>query len=178
MTKKKIIIVDDDAIIREVVSRVMRSEGYEVVACENGPKAVHEAFRFKPDMLILDLMMASPDPRVCPIFDGYSVLDWLKTVPELEGIPVIVLSALPAAERKEGILRAGAVAYIQKPFDRADLVQKVKGVLGAGWDASREMARVHSLQDMEKLLPGPSVYDTNWRIGRTEVMTRRLWDVR
>lgn len=164
VNRKTILVVDDDAVTREVVTRLMQSEGFNVIACSNGPKAVHESLTAKPDLLILDLMMPSPDPAICEVFDGYSVLSWLKTVPSLQGIPVVVLSAKPAAENKQITLEAGAAAYIQKPFERVKLVSAVRIALDSGQDEDPPKKPVNTLAELERLFGDRvRVNDTNWR---------------
>jgi CheY-like chemotaxis protein len=119
-------IVDDDSITRTTLSRLLRGEGYEAQSCDNGLAAVREAMKTSPDLIILDLMMPSPDPARCPVFDGYSALSWLKRSDKLRRIPVIILSAKPVEETKAKTLEAGAVAYFQKPCERERLLAAIQ----------------------------------------------------
>jgi len=108
--------------------------------------AVHRALKSKPDLMILDLAMPSPDPRACPVFDGMTVLGWFSGVSTLWDTPVIMLSAKPASEHKHHTLAAGALAYIQKPFDRGKLVAAVGIALDDGSVATSIQKQVDGLQ--------------------------------
>ena len=77
-------------------------------------------------MILLDLGLPSPNPKSCPSFDGFKVLDWLPRILKDKQVPVIVLSAQEPAQAKELALKAGATAFLQKPADSNKLLSAIK----------------------------------------------------
>jgi CheY-like chemotaxis protein len=118
----RILVVDDDPYIRDVVAQLLESEGYRIEEATNGAEAlgvVNDASR-RPHVILLDLMM--------PVMDGWEFARRLQElVPPIE-IPIVVLSAarLPA----ERLTVLGARAVLAKPFDVDELLDKVADVLG------------------------------------------------
>ncbi len=82
----KVLIVDDDMILREMYEARIKEEGYVVISASDGEEALQKAFREKPDIIILDIMM--------PKINGIDVMKKLRADKETEGIPVILLTAL------------------------------------------------------------------------------------
>jgi DNA-binding response OmpR family regulator len=107
-----VLVVDDEADIREAVAELLVEEGYEVVGAGDGAEALRKAREFHPSVVLLDLMM--------PGMNGWEFCAQRKGDPDLERIPVIVLSALG---RVQGL---DAVGYLQKPFELDDLLTAVK----------------------------------------------------
>jgi DNA-binding response OmpR family regulator len=107
-----VLVVDDEADIREAVAELLVEEGYEVVGAGDGADALRKARLFHPSVVLLDLMM--------PGMNGWEFCAQCKADPDLEQIPVIVLSALG---RVQGL---DAVSYLQKPFELDDLLTAVK----------------------------------------------------
>lgn len=110
----KILIVDDEAEIRDVLHLYLEKDGYEVVEASNGVEAMEKLQKEAPDLVILDIMM--PDP------DGYRVL---RNIRENNNIPVIILSAKDADADKILGLDLGADDYITKPFGPLEAVARV-----------------------------------------------------
>jgi CheY-like chemotaxis protein len=123
---KTILMVDDDAVSLEVLGRFLEREGYSVVKCTEGPLAVQRARAGKTDLVLLDLGLPSPKPELCPVFDGFTVLNWLRSSPATERIPVIVLSAKDLGEAKPKSLAAGAWACFQKPAEPERLLTAIR----------------------------------------------------
>lgn len=115
---QKIMIVDDDANICELVRLYLRKEGYDTVICNNGEKALEEFENEKPDMAILDIMM----PKV----DGMTVC---REIRKTSTMPIIMLTAKGETFDKVLGLELGADDYIVKPFEGKELVARVKAVL-------------------------------------------------
>ena len=107
-----VLVADDDEAIRQVISEVLRDEGYEVICAENGAQALTELCReHRPDLLLLDLMM--------PVMSGWEVLEQLQANEELSRIPVIVMSAMTAPGVRE---------HLSKPIDLERLLRAVERV--------------------------------------------------
>ncbi len=116
--RQKILIVDDDSNIAELISLYLMKECYETSIAYDGEQALLEFERFKPDMLILDLML--------PGIDGYEVC---RQVRKTSQVPVIMLSAKGETFDKVLGLELGADDYMVKPFDSKELVARVRAVL-------------------------------------------------
>ena len=119
---KKILVADDEPDVVKVLSMRLKAHGYEVIAAFDGLQAVREAYKERPNLILLDIMM--------PFGDGYTVFENLKRSVQIRLIPVIFISALPPREVEEKVAQLGAQGFIAKPFDSKELVAKVKKVLG------------------------------------------------
>lgn len=117
----KILIVDDEINIRELVKFNLEKAGYKVTEAADGSSAVNFARTEKPDLIILDLML--------PGMDGLEVCRVLKSQRETSGIPIIMLTAKNEEIDKIIGLELGADDYMTKPFSSRELVARVKAVL-------------------------------------------------
>ena len=115
---KKILIVDDEKPISDIIKFNMTKEGYEVVTAFNGREALEQFESEKPDVIILDLML--------PEIDGLEVA---KTIRKTSSIPIIMLSAKDSEFDKVIGLELGADDYVTKPFSNRELQARVKAVL-------------------------------------------------
>ena len=114
---KKVLIVEDDANIAELLHLYLEKEGFETQVAKDGGKGV-ELFRsFQPDLVLLDIML--------PGADGYEVLNYCRTLE----VPVIFLTAKGTLEDRVRGLRLGAEDYITKPFELMELLARVETVL-------------------------------------------------
>ncbi len=120
---KKILIVDDEWEIRNLVERTLRSDRYQILQAENGEKAIEIARAEKPDLIIMDIMMPGG-------IDGFEATRILKNDPKTRGNTVIVLSAIGREAEIERGSEAGADDYFIKPFSPLALVRKVEEVVG------------------------------------------------
>ena len=118
MGKQKILIVDDDKHIAELISLYMMKDGYETEEVYDGREAVKMAESFQPDLILLDLML--------PGMDGYQVCTEIR---KTSRVPIIMLTAKGETFDKVLGLELGADDYIVKPFDPKELVARVKAVL-------------------------------------------------
>jgi CheY-like chemotaxis protein len=109
-----ILVIDDDANIRDLMARTLERAGYAVVAAESGEQGLSLAARLKPAVIILDVML--------PDLDGWSVLSRLKSDPRLADIPVVMQSILD--EPKRGFM-LGASEYLTKPIDRGRVIDVI-----------------------------------------------------
>jgi two-component system phosphate regulon response regulator PhoB len=121
MDKPTILVVDDEEDIVELVELNIAREGYKVLTCGTGEKALEIAHSKLPDMVILDLML--------PGIDGLEVCRRLKSHPKTEQIPIVILSAKGEEADIVTGLELGADDYITKPFSGKVLVARVRRVL-------------------------------------------------
>jgi DNA-binding response OmpR family regulator len=114
--RKKVLVVDDDAGILDAISIILKEEGYEVDTAFKGEETLKKAYSFRPDIILLDVLMSGKDGRdICMNF---------KSNPITKEIPVIMISAHPGA--KASIKECGADDFLAKPFDVVDLLSIIK----------------------------------------------------
>ncbi len=121
MANEKILVVDDEEDIRELVRYNLIREGYEIISADTGEKALEKAMNYVPDLILLDLML--------PGIDGLSVAKKLKEDTETSAIPVIMLTAKGTEADIVTGLELGADDYITKPFSPRVLAARIKAVL-------------------------------------------------
>jgi len=109
--------------LRRLLGIRLKSRGYEPFFAGDAISAVNQARKEHPDLILLDLML--------PAGDGYLVVERLKAMPALEGIPVIVVSARDPMAEEERFIESGADAFFRKPFDYDELLTAIERVLGA-----------------------------------------------
>lgn len=114
---KKILVIEDDKIVRENISFLLSEEGYKVSCVNNGKDGVKTAKQEIPDLILCDIMMDG--------MDGYEVLSVLSLDPETCSIPFIFLSAKVEKEDIRTGLKLGADDYLFKPFDADDLLSSI-----------------------------------------------------
>jgi CheY-like chemotaxis protein len=114
----KILIVDDDHDIRNLLSTRLRAEGYETVFAADAMTAINVARTERPDVILLDIGL--------PGGTGMVVMDRLRNFPALAHIPVVIVSAQDPLASREAALAAGARAFIPKPIDHIALVETVR----------------------------------------------------
>lgn len=115
---KKILVIDDEQAIRDLIEFVLKRENFQVKTVENGKTGLAEVDSFHPDLVLLDLML--------PDYSGY---DLCKEIVKKSTIPVIMLSAKNETFDKVLGLELGAEDYITKPFDNRELIARIKVVL-------------------------------------------------
>lgn len=118
MAGKKILVVDDDEKIVELVSLYLKRDGYKVIPAYNGNDALKFARENRPDLIVLDLMLP-----------GINGLDVCRTLREESDVPVIMLTALSTDDDRLAGLDIGADDYVTKPFSPRELAARVRAVL-------------------------------------------------
>ncbi len=119
----KIMVVEDDASLREIYSIRITAEGYDVVSAGDGEEALAVAVREKPDLILSDVMM--------PKISGFDMLDILRSTPETANIKVIMMTALSADDQRARGERLGAERYLVKSqVGIEDVVNTIHEVLG------------------------------------------------
>lgn len=118
---KKILIVEDDRDIGDALAIRLKAAGYAVARSEDALQAVAAAVREKPDLLLLDISI--------PAGDGFSIVERLRLHTNAPEIPVVFLTASKRPEYRDQALRIGAVGFVEKPFDAAELLRVVEQAL-------------------------------------------------
>lgn len=123
MTGARVLVADDDEVLRRLVTHVLTREGYQVIGAGNGEEVLDQVKSRRPDAIILDAMM--------PGIDGLEVLHMLRQGEATKDIPVIMLSA---RSQERDVVRGfdfGANDYLGKPFKPGELLVRLKRLLGA-----------------------------------------------
>jgi len=119
--KSKILVVEDDAAILQVLCVFLEFAEFEVLGISNGEEAIHVIPEFCPHLIVLDLMMQ-------PV-SGFEVLDWLRANRKLPPLPVLVLTALTQLTEQVHGFEEGAVDYMTKPAQPSALVERIRSIL-------------------------------------------------
>jgi len=119
---KKILIIEDDKFLRELIVRKLHQEGFEIIEAIDGDEGLKKIKEEKPDLVLLDLIL--------PTIDGFEVLAKIKEEPVLVSLPIIILSNLGQREDIERSLKLGATDYLVKAhFTPNEIIEKIKSVL-------------------------------------------------
>lgn len=116
--KKKVLLIEDDRIVRENTSEILTLANYQAICAENGKKGVELANKHIPDIIICDILM--------PVLDGYGVLQIISKNPALEHIPFIFLTAKTHQDDLRKGMELGADDYIYKPFEESELLRAIE----------------------------------------------------
>ena len=122
----KVLVVEDNEMNRDMLSRRLERRGYEVIVSEDGEEGVKKAGAESPDIILMDMDL--------PILDGWAATRLLKDAPETKSIPVIALTAHAMAGDREKALAAGCDDYDTKPVEFSRLLGKIEILLGKGTD--------------------------------------------
>ena len=120
----KILLVEDNEMNRDMLSRRLQRKGHEVLIAVDGIQGVELAQSHNPDLILMDMSL--------PVLDGWEATQQLKAAPETSGIPIIALTAHAMAGDREKILGAGCDGYIAKPVDPQSLPSDVGRYLQQG----------------------------------------------
>ena len=118
----RVLVVDDDDVIRQLITVNLELEGFEVATAVDGQDCLDKVKDIKPDVITLDIMM--------PRLDGWEAADRLRADPETAGIKVVLLSARAQEADLARGSRIGVDAYLTKPFDPDELIETVRRLAG------------------------------------------------
>ena len=184
MPKPRILIVEDERSIAEVLSYNLAKEGFEVVTAGDGQEGLRRAQSALPDLIVLDLML--------PVIEGFEVCRILRSDPKTQGVRILMLTA--RSEEVDEIVgfNMGADDYVTKPFKIKPLVHRIKALLrrNAAAEQTRDVIGVHGIEidrvnhvakaDNEDLTLTPTEFKLLWTLarqpgrpfGRNELMDR------
>ena len=134
----RVLVVDDEPNITSLVTTALRYEGFEVASAANGREALNEVAKFRPHLVVLDVML--------PDLDGFEVARRLRQ--EARRVPILFLTAKDATEDKIRGLTLGGDDYVTKPFSLEELLARIRAVLRRATDAGESSTRL-SFADLE-----------------------------
>src|SRR3989344_8512433 len=152
--KPSIVIADDDIAIRTMIRQILAHEGYTVTAAQDGEEAIKFINERKPDIILTDVKM--------PNVNGYEVCQAVKGNPALKHIPILVLTVLDRNEERVKGLDAGADDFINKPFNHAELLARVRAFLRTKSlhdELQRSYVRLKELETLRDALTGMIIHD-------------------
>ena len=155
----RVLVVEDDDAIAQVLQRSLRMEGYEVRVADDGIAALDQAHAFLPDLVILDLGL--------PRLDGIEVAKQLR---ESDDVPILVLTARDAVEARVEGLDSGADDYLVKPFERQELLARLRALL------RRRPPRGQATLTVGDLKLNPDTHEVT-RQGRRVDLTQREFEL-
>jgi DNA-binding response OmpR family regulator len=117
----KILIVDDEPYGQQLLEAILLEENCDLIFAENGQKAIQHINEYLPDIVLLDIMI--------PDFNGFEVCQMIRSNANTSKIPIILITALDDRDSKKRGLEAGANDYISKPFDKSEVLTKIKSLL-------------------------------------------------
>ena len=123
---KRVLVVDDDPDFVEIISMVLRKEGYELDSASSGNQALEKMRASPPDILLLDVMMSG-------ILDGVNVSFQMAEDPKLKSVPIVMISSIPDSPHAQDFPTDEYVpisAWITKPVQPEQLLKTVKGLIG------------------------------------------------
>jgi CheY-like chemotaxis protein len=120
----KILLVEDNEMNRDMLSRRLLRSGFEVIMAEDGARGVALAMSDKPDLILMDMSL--------PVIDGWEATRWIKATPKVSKIPIIALTAHAMATDRDKALEAGCDDYDTKPIELERLLGKIETLLAAG----------------------------------------------
>lgn len=143
MGARKILLVDDDLTLRELLADALEREGFAILQAGNGEEGVAAALNGKPDLVISDIVM--------PEMDGWQLCQTLRMLPSTKATPILFLSSLAEAPQKVQALRLGADDYLTKPFHLAAILEKVRGLIDRVDGRDKVLAGAEEQVAIEKL---------------------------
>ena len=117
----KILLVEDNEMNRDMLTRRLQRKGYEVVIAVDGEEALRMAQSHAPDLILMDIRL--------PVVDGWEAMRRIKILPETRSIPIIALTAHAMAGDMEKCVEAGCDDYDTKPIDLPRLLEKIQALL-------------------------------------------------
>ena len=124
---KRVLIVDDNQDSRELVVKVLKNKGYEMIEATDGEEAIEKAVGERPDLILLDISI--------PKLDGYEVTRRLKSREEFKETPIVALTAHAMKGDRAKALEVGCEGYISKPINIRELPDQVKSYLRGKWES-------------------------------------------
>ena len=138
-TPVRVLVVDDEVNIAELISMALRYEGWDITTAHTGNKAVREAKDHRPDAIVLDVML--------PDIDGLEVLRRIRS--SQPDVPVLFLTARDAVEDRVAGLTAGGDDYVTKPFSIEELVARLRGLMRRAGARRGEESNILTVGDLE-----------------------------
>lgn len=153
---QKILCVDDEPFNVGLLEALLTPKGYEVISAKDGYEALSKIHEFKPDLVLLDIMM--------PGMSGYEVLGKIRENKDTRLIPVVMLTALSEVEDRVKAMEAGCDDFISKPFDKTELYTRVNSLLRISFYRNQLDEKEKFRSVVNVITDGVIVCDNFWKI--------------
>ena len=131
MSRKKILVVDDNPVILKTLSMKLTAAGYDVLTAVDGGEAVSLARHERPDLILLDISFPPDVANGGGVpWDGFLIISWLRRLEEAKNIPVIIITGGEPEKYKGRALAAGAANFFHKPIEHEGLLAAIHQTLG------------------------------------------------
>ncbi len=124
---RKILIVEDNQDSRELVIKILKNKGYQMIEAIDGEEALQKAISEKPHLILMDISI--------PKLDGYEVTKRLKCMEEFKDVPIVALTAHAMKGDRERFISAGFEGYISKPINIHELPKQIRDYLRGKWES-------------------------------------------
>jgi CheY-like chemotaxis protein len=124
---RRVLVVDDNAVVLKAFELKLKADGFAVTTTTNSSAVASTAEQTQAELIVLDVNFPTGGAME---WNGFTVMQWLRRFPELQRVPVILISGSEAAEYKNKALAAGAVAFFQKPVVYKEILEEMLKVLG------------------------------------------------
>jgi CheY-like chemotaxis protein len=129
--QKRILIVDDSRVILKALSTTLAAYGYHPITAEDGGQAISIVRQQKLDLILLDITFPPDVAHGGGVaWDGFLIMDWMRRMDEGKNVPIIILTGADPGKYEERCFAAGAVAFIQKPFEADQVMALIQQALG------------------------------------------------
>ena len=124
LNKKRILVVDDDAVVIRALSIKLKANGFDVLIAKDGAAAIRTVRTERPDLILLDITFPADVNTVS--WDGFLIMEWLKRLEEADNVPIIIISAGNSEKCKNRARAAGAAAFFHKPISHDALFRYIR----------------------------------------------------
>ena len=131
MSAKKILVVDDNAVVVKAIQMQLIKAGFEVLVAADGSEAITAVRKQKPDLIVLDISFPADVGSTGMAWDGFLIMQWLRRLEEAKNTPIIIITGEDPAKYRPQALKLGATAFFSKPVDSEELVDVVNRTLAA-----------------------------------------------
>jgi CheY-like chemotaxis protein len=129
--RRRILVVDDNAMILKVLSLKLKANGYDVSTATDGSEAISIVRKEKPDLILVDVSFPPDVGHGGGVpWDGFLIMDWVRRIDEAKHIPFVVITGGDPVKYEKRSLDAGAVAFFHKPIDHEGLISVIRRTLG------------------------------------------------
>ena len=142
LKKKKILVVDDDAVVIKALSIKLQANGFHVLTAKDGGTAIRTVRTERPDLILLDITFPADVNTVS--WDGFLIMEWLKRLEEADSVPIVIISAGNSEKCKLRAREAGAAAFFHKPICHEELFRYIRRMLNAKSTTATRIAPARS----------------------------------
>jgi len=126
---RKILVIDDNPLVLDSLSRVLESGGYDVFTAGDGPEAFNVARRIRPDLILLDLFFPPDTGQSGNSWDAFMIIDWFQRMGVVGNTPIIVISGAEPEQFRDRFLVGGVAAFLSKSVGPRELLGTIHTIL-------------------------------------------------